>query len=806
MDVAIVRVQQEMNLEILFTFGLDCISIWNMNNGKLLDRLDVSSYHGRSICGGAAQVFNSEFSRIVVAFATHNEPIVHFFDYDENATVPLAQQSRDFDVASNYCRGHQQDISSMRLTHDGQLLATSSWDSTCMLWKVCPVKSAEMVRLTLLIILPVHEEGVSSLAFTVDDQNLVTCGECIVKVWDISNLSANNQVKNNQDGTATSLDNQLQEWEQAIPFSFSIESTVNLFAFDESMTSLIANHEWLHLGDNGREQTLVAPAQSEEERNEVVDVKQCLEHLIEEIDPNDDEFEKILKTREKGQEGNRSGNNDANDELTLTAEESARLRTQFRSMKDFDFEKLFTPALSFLDEDNAAISTKSVTRSQSCPDASGRLLRTFSSKTKDGVFSSHSSMITGCALAQELDLVVTVALDKSIRYWSLDQGVVLETVFDAHDAPITCCALTSPTTCDLNLFEMLLATGGSDNLIKVWRRHEPKPAECVFTLSGHNDTIRSVAFDPSGVFLVSSSEDTTAMMWRVRPSFPDQPEVPVVVSVDRFSITISWTEPLANGAKILRYIVRTTHVSSYSGDDREFVSIPDTETPVLASPLPSITTLSCTLDELWAGEVYQFVVAASNRCGLGQFSRVSDYVKMDCTAPDQPEKPVVGSVDKRQIDVQWTKPRCNGSEVLQYTLRWSQEIEEVPVINEQSIVLLTRSIATTKYTVTGLEPGHPVQVWISASNLVDNKLLTSPESVPSDSMTTLCDVPNAPVAPELLEPSAHTLMLAWTPPKHNGLPIDGYTVTIYSEDTQFGVRGTPTWGKSKELEATELEV
>ncbi|ETK87652.1 hypothetical protein L915_07944 [Phytophthora nicotianae] len=966
-DVAIVRIenlQQKKDLVILFTFGLDCISIWNMRNGKMLNSLDVSSFRGRSICGTAVHFYHCECDMIVFAFATHNEPSVHSFDYKKNIIGPPAHEMKTFDVASNYCKGHQQAISSMTFSHDGSLVATSSWDSTCMVWKVSPANSTETVRLTLLIVLPIHEDGSSCLAFTMDNQNLVTCGECIVKVWDVSNLSENYEVGVTNDGKGISLDIQLQEWEQAIPYSFSIEKSINLFAFDESMPTLVANHDWLHFCEHDAVLTLLAPAQSRDEWNEMIDVKQCLEQIIEEIDPNDDEFEKILRDREKHKSQDTKSENNAaieisdnnNDAQALTTEESARLKTQFRSMKDFDFEKLFTPALSFSDGNNTSISAKSVTRVQSRPDANDRLLRTFSKRTTEGVFSSHSSTITSCAVAQELDLVVTVALDKSIRYWSLEQGVVLETIFDAHDAPITCCALTSPTTCDLNVYEMLLASGGSDNLVKVWRRNEPKRAECVFSLSGHNDTIRSVAFDPSGVFLVSSSEDTTAIVWRVRPSSPDQPELPVVISVDRFSISISWTEPLANGAKILHYIVRTKQVSSFSSDNRDIVVIADKEVPakylsktvdklqpgvkytlqvaavnqigtsefsIATEPIetlafipsrierpvhhdkreatritlswtppcpngapilsytiqcrpeksafvplreitisvddlevsyepahagvkrstiasktintgpapnekrskgqqtdstgitkttkqtrsastiskkasvskstptsisPSIPTLSYTVDELWAGEVYQFVVAASNRCGLGEFSRVSDYVKMDCTAPDQPEKPVIAGVDKRQIDVQWEKPRCNGSEVLQYTLWWSQEVEEFPFTSEQSTVLLTRSIAMTKYTVLGLEPGRPVKVWISASNLVDNKLLTSPESPPSDSVATLCDVPNTPAAPELLEPSAHTLMLAWTPPKRNGLPIDGYNVALYSEDTQFGVR------------------
>ncbi|KAJ8577924.1 hypothetical protein ON010_g1285 [Phytophthora cinnamomi] len=920
-DVAIVRItespQREKELMILFTIGLDC-------------DLDVSSSHALFVCGAAAKSKTSDLDAVVFSYAT--------------------------------C--HQQAISSMVFSHDGGLLATASWDSTCMLWNVLlstetdrpqlppsPLKSGaktnEAVRLTLLMMLPVHAEGASCLAFTVDDQALVTCGDCVVKLWDISGASTDNQDKGN---LSSSLTNELQEWQQAIPFSLSIESSTNLFAFDEFMPALVPNHEWMNLRENTGNPTLLAPSQTEDEWNEALDIRQCIDHIIEKIDPIEDEAHILLNSLADSKKaahevttgGNNSpsrGSNSTSDTKALTPEESARLRTQFRKMENFDFERLFTPALSLSLDSGGGIDripAKTVMRLLSRPDANGRLIRSFSRITADGMFSSHSAAITACAVAQELDIVVTVALDKSIRYWSLEHGVVLESVFDAHSAPITCCALTSPTTCDLNLYEMLLATGGSDNLVKVWRRNPPARVECVYSLSGHNDAIKSLAFDPSGIFLVSSSEDTTAIMWRVRPSSPDPPDRPVVVSVERFLINISWIEPLANGAKILYYVVRTTQVSSFTGDGSDIVAIPDAEVPakylsktidklqpgakytlrvaavnqigasafspatepvetlafipsridrpvqhenreatcitlswtapcpngaailsysiqcrpensafvpvrevvlpvgdikvsaveplnmsantrrsaaasktikaedpsVAASPgtkrrtkagnraqsTRAVATLSYTVNELWAGEVYQFVVAASNRCGLGEFSRVSDYVKMDCMAPDQPENPEIMDVDKRQIDVQWVKPRCNGSEILQYTLRWCQQVEDCPSTTEQTVDLLTRSIAGTRYTVTGLEPGSPLQVWVSASNLVDNKLLTSLESLPSHSVSTLCDVPGTPEAPNLVEPTAHTLLLTWMPPKRNGLPIDAYDIVLYSEDTQFGVR------------------
>ncbi|RLN26202.1 hypothetical protein BBJ28_00012177 [Nothophytophthora sp. Chile5] len=878
------------------------------------------------------------FHSAVLARADH-EPMAHVFDVHTNAITSSTPPIEAFDVASSYCIGHQQAISCLSFSHNGELLATGSWDSTCMLWGVASTRNgkATTVQLTLLQVFPVHEEGVACLAFTLDDRILVTCGEHVVKLWDVVDASILQDSAPNQEEPLT-LEQQLLEWEQAIPFGFSIERSLNLLAFEESLTSLVANHEWIHVREGGEPFTLLAPAQSEAERNDLVDVTQCLEAIVVAVDSKSDTegdlVEELPLDNQQEETNVTQSPQSGADEPALTPAVRARLKTQYQSMESFDFEALFSPELSLSASDDSkstAIRAKTVARRPW--DGGGRLL------------------------PQELDLVVTVASDRCIKYWSLERGVTLETVRNAHEASITCCALTSPTTCDLSVYEMLLATGGSDNLVKVWRRNPPQQAECVYSLAGHYDVVSATTFDPSGIFLISTSEDTTAIVWRVRPSSPEQPEVPTVVSIDRFAIGISWTEPLANGAKILYYIVRTSQVSSFAGDESALRRIPDAEIPAkyltttieklqpgakytlqiaavnhvrscvfsiatesietlafvpsridgaaqtsdrqatrislswtapcpngaailsytiqcrpensgfvplhevtlsaadlqlaavqpttpgpvtkhsraaktgraghttshsrklksksksnqterveaptasitetssgsdaLASPSPpphAPTRFLHTVDDLWAGEVYQFVVAASNRCGMGEFSRTSDYIKMDSTAPDQPMQPAIVSVDKRQVDVQWEKPRCNGSEILQYTVRWHQEVEDAPSFKEQTVELLTRTIAGTRYTLQGLEPGGPLRVWVSASNLVDSKLLTSLESPASDVVSTLSDVPGVPAAPQLLEPSSHTLVLALTPPKRNGLPLLGYDVALYSEDTQFGVR------------------
>lgn len=197
-----------------------------------------------------------------------------------------------------------------------------------------------------------------------------------------------------------------------------------------------------------------------------------------------------------------------------------------------------------------------------------------------------------------------------------------------------------------------------------------------------------------------------------------------------------------------------------------------------------------TVENLWPGEIYQFIAAASNRCGVGEFSKPNDYVKMEATAPDPPRQPVVVNIQQRQVDVEWEKPRSNGCDIIQYTLYWVQA-DDATAINasvKESIALLTHSIVGTRFTLLGLSPGKPLQAWVSAANLIDNKLQESELSPASDVVQTLCDVPDQPSpAPRLLDPTSHSLALAFTPPNCNGLPIIRYDVVLYIEEIQFGV-------------------
>ena len=59
----------------------------------------------------------------------------------------------------------------------------------------------------------------------------------------------------------------------------------------------------------------------------------------------------------------------------------------------------------------------------------------------------------------------------------------------------------------------LLASGGNDQTIKLWDIHS---GQCCKTFLGHSTWVRSVAFSPDGALLASGSDDQTIKLWDVK--------------------------------------------------------------------------------------------------------------------------------------------------------------------------------------------------------------------------------------------------------------------------------------------------
>ena len=133
-------------------------------------------------------------------------------------------------------------------------------------------------------------------------------------------------------------------------------------------------------------------------------------------------------------------------------------------------------------------------------DSSARLVDLGSGKTRITV--DHGSRVTAGALSAGGRLLATGGVDRVVRIWRASDGKLL-TVLEGHVGQITAIAFSRRGT--------LIATASTDGVGRVWRVGSGEP---VTVLSGHGNFLTDVAFSPDGTQVVTASRDRTARTWK----------------------------------------------------------------------------------------------------------------------------------------------------------------------------------------------------------------------------------------------------------------------------------------------------
>lgn len=105
------------------------------------------------------------------------------------------------------------------------------------------------------------------------------------------------------------------------------------------------------------------------------------------------------------------------------------------------------------------------------------------------------------------EFLVSGSDDGSISVWDPRQKAAMDYI--ETDMPVTAVSLAEAGN--------ELYSGGIDNVIKVW---DLRMKKTTYTLTGHTDTITSLAVSPDSQSLLSNSHDNTVRTWDIRPFAP----------------------------------------------------------------------------------------------------------------------------------------------------------------------------------------------------------------------------------------------------------------------------------------------
>ena len=483
----------------LAAFGLGAFALWNQRNAQ------VREIKALSTSSEALLNSNQQLESLTTAIKAGKQlqqldrPLNSIPTAVRTSAIAALQQSFSRTQEANRLIGHTQAVNDVRISSDGQLIATVGNDNLVKLWN----RDGTLIR-----DLTGHSDRVLAVAFSSDNQRIATSSaDKTIKLW-------------NRDGTLIQTLSGHDDWVTDVQFSpdnrslisSSRDSTIklwNLEQFKEAQT--FRGHKgWVNSVSFGRENEFISAG----EDNTVKFWRIGRSTALRSFTIHREGVTSVMLAP-NGQSFLTSGDNVAK-LWTLNGKEIAT----FEGHRDRVNTASYSP-------DGKTIATGSIDRTIRLWNLKGEPLETIQ---------GHEGTITRISFSPAGTQLLSASTDKTARLWQVNPVPRLNTGFSAMSvsadgriiaiaAPDNTIQLqnstdflllkahTAPITqVQISPDDSLLISASADKTIRLWNI---STGELIRTIAGHNERVTALSFSPDRESFASASTDRTIKIWGI---------------------------------------------------------------------------------------------------------------------------------------------------------------------------------------------------------------------------------------------------------------------------------------------------
>lgn len=482
--------------------------IWTRQNGRWRQLRTLSGHEAMistvSVSPDNQTIATSSYDQTVRLWTREGEPIstlkhdkkvssVSFTPDNKVVTAGFDGMLRFWDASGEFIsefRAHDENITQVIVSSDGQFLATSSWDSTVRIWNKDGKRIYELTT---------RSSTPTSISFSPHGRAIaIGHVDATARIWNLENsqlqllehFRAIKSLDFSQDGQLIATASWINKSAPTDEALIKIWSQ-NLGYWQE--------HQALHRQMSGVRRVGFHPTNKNIIATVSNDGKLSLWNLSEpELEPYqtfEDHWQDNVEALSFSPDGQKVVTAAANGAVVLRHLDKEMLQS-------------FTVEVSggFLDVQFSLDSRILATTSQ-------RNVKLWRREDESGLYEEyktlegHESDVYAVSFSPDGELIATASDDQTFKIWT-DDGQLIDTV-RAHNLPVT--------SIDFSPDSQLIVTGSDDRTVKLWDRN----GELVRILQAHTSEVKSVQFSPTGDLIATAGNDGRLFLWNVDLTLSD---------------------------------------------------------------------------------------------------------------------------------------------------------------------------------------------------------------------------------------------------------------------------------------------